>query len=124
MSILDSINALKLSIENYDARIRNLIADALDKHQTVVTEDFTLASNGVKEYNLTTLLGEKAGEYNLYTPDIELYVKDNEAAPEVVYIKASAVATVAIVDPGIVRITNSFETNLDFRVRIDVNKSI
>lgn len=124
MSILDNINTLKQSIENYNTRINALITEALEKNITVVTEDFTLAADGIKEYNLTTLIGTKASEYNLHSPDVEIYVRDSEAVGEVVYVSADAVASVAIVDSNIVRIKNSFTTSLDFRIRIDVNKSI
>ena len=90
----------------------------------LVSEKLSLASNTNKTYSLNTLLDTKVAEYNLASVSVELLVLDSVTGSTTInyYIPADAVAIVGIKEDGSVLIRNTFDTTLNFLVRITVRR--
>lgn len=92
------------------------------ERRNVVTETITLASGASKSYNLATLLGSAASAYDFSRTDVQVRVKDTEAASATngFFIGAEAVVVSGTKTSGEVKIVNLYEASAEFQVTIDV----
>lgn len=105
------------------ARLAQTVVNTVKtERKNVVKETITLASGASKSYNLATLLGDAASAYDFARTDVQVRVKDTEAASATngFFIGAEAVMVSGTKTTGEVKIVNLYEASAEFQVAIDV----
>ena len=104
-------------------RLAQTVANTVKtERKNVVTETITLASGASKSYNLATLLGSASNAYDFARINVQVRVKDTEAASATngFFIGAEAVVVSGTKTTGEVKIVNLYEASAELQVTIDV----
>lgn len=86
----------------------------------VVFESVNIAANGVKDYNLTTLISDHA-TYDLKSARVTAWVLDDQASSDTngYYINAEDVVVAGITEAGAVRVRLYRDTPATVLIRVD-----
>lgn len=119
------LSVLKPLLRTGFESLQNSIIDFVrTRTVTPVAENINLVAGGSKEYDLQTLIGTKAAQYDIEGCTVIVRVRDTDATSSTnnQYINAEGVAVWGIRDTRYVRVVNEFDAPLDFYVRIEVPK--
>lgn len=99
-------------------------AFAITQHIAVKAEMVSVVAKGKLVYDLATLIGDDASQYDLRYPKIEVLAKNlNTASPSAgKYVNADAVVVVSSTAAGVVEVQNTTNKSLDLRIYITVTK--
>lgn len=109
---------------SFVTKFTNLITSlkrvAMAGGKPVVFEEVTIAANGVKDYNLTTLISDHA-TYDLKSARVSAWVLDEQAGSDTngYYITAEAFVVCGVTAAGAVRVRLSRDTATKVLIRVD-----
>lgn len=123
MSLLDSIDSLKIAIQDYNTKIKNFIDKSVKRSIVVVSEDYVLAGNEIKQYDLNTLVPEGLEFYDTENPDIKIFIQDTTADPDIVYTTnfISDINIINDITNSIIKVKNLSGSSINTKIKITLD---
>jgi hypothetical protein len=107
-------------VNKFTTMLGSLLRIAKAGGKPVVFEEVTIAANGTKDYNLTTLIPDHA-TYDLKTARVTAWVLDEQAGSDTngYYITAEAFVVAGFTAAGAIRVRLARDTATKVLIRVD-----